>query len=702
MPRVRFNSSAKASDDDHTRAQSAAEEAHHRAEEWHQGTATSNVEMLEVRRRSIDSDIDTINSGENRLLASGNHDDSEKGVVESKSQMQAKDLVRAHTRRRTPVSANMDAAAAYISNTPSPGDSGYNTPTTDTTKDPANRHGGVLTHLLKLYSMPEPQGGHNRSYSGDTTPIPSGLSTPRRKWYDQKNQSQETLAALIGASAALSLDQNVTTPLDNEDTCSKEKDENAKLTPRRPKHRRIPSSNRFSALLSKNAQEQARIANSVADILKRQRYLLTMCRALMLFGAPTHRLEEFLNMAAKELGIRSQFLYLPGCMIVSFDDDLTHTTEVKIVRTPQGVNLGKLKDVHEIYKEVLHDVTSLDEAMARLEKTIKSKDRIHVWFRVGLYGVASAMVCPFGFSGRYIDMPIAFILGCLVGFLQLIVAPLSDLYSNVFEVVAAVLTSFLARLFGSIRGGELFCFSALAQSSIALILPGYLVLCSALELQSKTIVPGSIRMVYSIIYSLFLGFGITVGTAVYGAIDSNAVSSTQCENVPNENMKFIFVPLFALCLAIINQAKWKQMPMMVSIAMVGYVTNFFSSKKFDAAPQIANTLGALAIGVLANLYSRLRHGVAAAAMLPAIFVQVPSGLAATGSLLSGINTANQLTGANETTTTTTTSSSDAMNAMVFNVAASMIQIAVGITVGLFLAAIFVYPFGKRRSGLFSF
>jgi hypothetical protein len=82
---------------------------------------------------------------------------------------------------------------------------------------------------------------------------------------------------------------------------------------------------------------------------------------------------------------------------------------------------------------------------------------------------------------------------------------------------------------------------------------------------------------------------------------------------------------------------------MLVIAFVGYVVNFFSAKKFPSSAQISNTLGALAVGVLGNLYSRVRHGVAAAALLPAIFVQVPSGLAASGSLLAGISSADQIT-----------------------------------------------------------
>ena len=182
-------------------------------------------------------------------------------------------------------------------------------------------------------------------------------------------------------------------------------------------------------------------------------------------------------------------------------------------------------------------------------------------------------------------------------------------------------------------------------------------------------------------------------------VDGHATSDTECHDALPEYYGFIFVPLFVICISILYQAKWRQMPVMVVIAFSGYVVNYFSSKRFSAAPQIANTLGAFTVGVLANLYSRLRHGVAAATLIPAIFTQVPGGLASTGGLLSGLQTANAITSKNGTTSEVT---SDAINSVVFNVAASMIQIAIGIAVGLFMSALIVYPLGKRRSGLFSF
>ncbi|KAH8664459.1 hypothetical protein BX600DRAFT_381591 [Xylariales sp. PMI_506] len=608
---------------------------------------------------------------------------------------QAYELVRTHTCLHQNSDLAMTSGTARTAET-----QGQNTAPMDPFKDdfeyedeymPGRKpREGVLTNLLKLYKVNEMS---RKDSSGYTTPLSSGTVTPtRRKWYDQeKNSSTTTLASLAAASAILA------NPNDKRRSIGP--------TPTRPKHKRAPSSRIMSRIGRPRMEEEARITIHVANILKRQEYIIKLCRALMLYGAPTHRLEEYLRMIARVLEIDGQFLYLPGCMIISFDDMSTHTTEVKIVRTSQGVNLGKLKDVHEIYKEVLHDVISLDEATVRLDDIMKSKDKYNAWMRVLMYGLASATVAPFAFGGRPIDMPFCFLLGSMIGFLQLIVAPRSDVYINVFEIAACVVTSFLARAFGSVYGGDMFCFSAIAQSSIALILPGYLVLCSALELQSKAIVPGSIRMVYAIIYSLFLGFGITVGVAIYGRIDANATSATTCSNQLDTRWNFLFVPLFAFCLAYVNQAKWKQMPMMIIIAMIGYVVNYFASMRFPTSPQISNAFGALSVGVAANLYSRLRHGVAAAALLPAIFVQVPSGLAATGSLLSGLTSANMLSNTTTTingTSTVSITSDTTSDGVVFNVAASMIQIAVGITVGLFFATLLIYPLGKRRSGLFTF
>lgn len=578
-----------------------------------------------------------------------------------------------------------------------------------------------------------------------------------------------------------------------------------------------------------------RIKKHVQETLTRQRYILLLCRCLMFYGAPTHRLEDYLKITSRILETEAQFLYLPGCMIVSFDDSNTHTAEVKLVKESERVDLGKLRETHDVYKLVVHDEIGVEEAIKRLDQIRGKPKKFKLWFLIVLHGVASATVSPWAYQGRPIDLPIAFFLGCLLGFLRLFWAAKSDLYSAVFEIASVAITSFLSRAFGSINGGNLFCFSTLASSSITLILPGYTILCAALELQSRSIVAGSVRMVYALVYSLFIGFSLTIGTALYGIMDKHATSSPQCENPMPAYWAFFFVPVFTFCLMVINQAKWKQMPLMLVIAFAGYIVSFFSARAFSDVSAVSSGLAAIAISVMANIYNRVgarlegwvgsinakiankffkqendqpagslvepdlekgeafkdkttgedaaepytydevfanekerdlqhesgastpdahrndsvnsesspnggtpqegetinnssdqpkarvNYSLAASAMLPAIFVLVPSGLSIQGSLVQGIFQADQITnittkGGNSTNGTGIVTSSqltgganDLQNGLAFSVGYSVIQIAIGITVGLFIGALIAYPFGKggkwtrnMRSGLFSF
>ena len=79
---------------------------------------------------------------------------------------------------------------------------------------------------------------------------------------------------------------------------------------------------------------------------------------------------------------------------------------------------------------------------------------------------------------------------------------------------------------------------------------------SALEVQSCAIVPGSICIVYAIVYSLLLGFGITVGATIYGLINKNATSDLQCHGPMSDYVAFVFVLPFVLCTSVLYQAKW--------------------------------------------------------------------------------------------------------------------------------------------------
>ncbi|CCE26765.1 uncharacterized protein CPUR_00234 [Claviceps purpurea 20.1] len=282
---------------------------------------------------------------------------------------------------------------------------------------------------------------------------------------------------------------------------------------------------------------------------------------------------------------------------------------VEQVHASEGIDLGRAQDVHDINMDVAHGRLGVEEGARRLDEVSGARSEYKVWFLILMYGLASACVAPFGFGGRLIDMPIAFILGCTVGVLQLVFAAKSERYAYVFEFLPAAITSFMARGFGSINNGQLFCFSALAQSSIVMCLPGYVILCGSFELHSRKNA-ASTRMAYVVAYILRLGCGIPIGAVLYGMMDSNATSETHCINPPlSRGWCFLFVAGFTVCLCIILLAKWRQIPAMMVAAVAGfcvisYITEHLTNHLSHFA-LIPPMLGALTVAIIASLYSRL-------------------------------------------------------------------------------------------------
>ncbi|ONH67598.1 Pheromone-regulated membrane protein 10 [Cyberlindnera fabianii] len=595
---------------------------------------------------------------------------------------------------------------------------------------PERVRGGVLSSLLKLYQNPAEASRSKLQLAGstDVSPVNSALTTPIKEHenpYDVKGFGKRLKNFATGNKKKVTIDdQNLE---EQQNMLHGQQQSTTDLTSSSdllsPEHAKkagsssyLPSFNKTSRpqgvpagmgpglkpklikgasgmINKKREQARAKITVHIADLLQRQRFILRMAKTLMLYGAPTHRLEDYLRMTARVLEIDAQFIYLPGCMIVSFGDITTRTSEVQIVRCSQGLDLYKLHRVHRIYKQVIHDLVGVDEASTLLDDLLASKPTFSPWMCVLIYGLSSAFVTPWAFGGGWINLPVSFGIGCLVGFLQFILSPKSNLYSNVFEVGASIVVSFIARALASISGSDI-CYASVTQGCLALILPGWFILSGSLELQSRNLVSGSVRMFYAVIYSLFLGYGITLGAALYGWIDKSATSSTTCSDGISDWWRFLFVPLFTCGLATINQARLFQLPVMLFISCAGHVVSYFSGKHFYNSTQFTAAIASFVIGVLGNLYSRIFKGIAVSAMLPAVFVQIPGGMAAKDALLSGIQAANQITSNSSTSTT-----EQALSGMAVGI--NLIQVCIGITVGLFVSTIVVYPFGKRSTSVFT-
>ncbi|KAH8106158.1 DUF1212-domain-containing protein [Cristinia sonorae] len=268
-------------------------------------------------------------------------------------------------------------------------------------------------------------------------------------------------------------------------------------------------------------RQRIRIEFNITSVVNRQNFLTKLAQALMIFGAPSHRIESQLLSAARILEVDAEFIHIPGVIICSFGDHETKTTETHFIKCGGRLSLGSLHAVHQLYRKVVHDEISAKQATEVLEDLIKAPAIYAPWQRCILTFFISGLICPLAFGGSFVDMWIAGTGAVLLSLMQISTATKSILYQNVFEVSVTIVISFLARGLSSIHG-QVFCYTAISSAGIVTILPGYLILTSSLELASKNIVCGSVKMVYALIYTLFLGFGLQIGSDLYLLVDHNA------------------------------------------------------------------------------------------------------------------------------------------------------------------------------------
>ncbi|GAA5875113.1 hypothetical protein JCM16303_005013 [Sporobolomyces ruberrimus] len=434
------------------------------------------------------------------------------------------------------------------------------------------------------------------------------------------------------------------------------------------------------------------ITAHVAALLERQQFILKLARALMMFGAPSHRLEAQIQATGRVLELPNcHCVYLPGVMLINFGDPATCTSDIKFLKQPAGLDFGKLRTAFWVYSKVVRDKMKVTEASSRLDELMVAPPKYSLWKSVIIGGIASAAIIPSAFYGSFIDVLAVIPLGGLLVVVQVLLAR-NDLYSSLFEIAIACINCIIA---GGLAYSNQFCFYSVAAGSIVLILPGFIVLSGSLELANRSIISGAVRVTYSILYSLFLGFGLSLGSEIYTRGANETIRNSNdytCKalrlNAPwyratiPQWYYFLTIPTFLLCMAMKNgQPLFRRDTLaMVVIGGAGFSANFFSGRAFPNSPATVSAFGAFVVGILGNIWSKATRESAFVVMIVGIFVQLPSGLANGGLLASAVQSAQGNTNA----------FSGSVNA-----AAGIVRTVVGMAVGLFTSAALVNLLSRR-------
>ncbi|KAG6830299.1 hypothetical protein H0H92_001377 [Tricholoma furcatifolium] len=175
------------------------------------------------------------------------------------------------------------------------------------------------------------------------------------------------------------------------------------------------------------------IVNNVEDVASRRKFVLKLAKALLSFGAPSHRIESQLKAASDILDAEAEFVHLPNMIIVSIRNGDTRSSRTHFVRATGRIALTNLHKVHMIYRDVLHDNMGAEAGTEALRHLLQAPPIYPLVVRCGLAFVCAAIICVLSFGGSTVDLWISGACACCLQYLGLNAANKSSMYANVYE-----------------------------------------------------------------------------------------------------------------------------------------------------------------------------------------------------------------------------------------------------------------------------
>ncbi|KAJ2383568.1 pheromone-regulated protein prm10, partial [Coemansia sp. RSA 2603] len=417
------------------------------------------------------------------------------------------------------------------------------------------------------------------------------------------------------------------------------------------------------------------IVRAIDALLLHQRFLVLLAKALMTYGSPLHHLEDNLARMARLLDLEMTASAIPGLVLLSFEDSATHTSETKLVRCSNGWDMHRLDQVNRLVRRVVHGLVDVREAVGELECVMTARP-IYPWFvQVLNWGVISWALCLVCFGGSWRDSGISLGLGLVAGCMNLAAGKLPG-YTNFFEVSVSILAGILSAALA-----QWGCIGATALSATVVLLPGLVMTTGVIELASRHMVAGTVRIFYALLLAFIIAFGLLIGVEIYNKIAGNPVLNnamldlSQCVALTRWSWFGTF-PVGIISISILVNIHWRHWPSVTCIAGISY--GIFWLFKFhlgldDLAPVVASFV----LGLVANMWSRLTGQTAYMILLPGEMFLVPGSVGVRG--FSSLLSKEGGQGA--------------------QLALQMITTCLSIMMGLFASSFLIYPRGKRHSAL---
>ncbi|TQV73601.1 threonine/serine exporter family protein [Aliikangiella marina] len=345
-------------------------------------------------------------------------------------------------------------------------------------------------------------------------------------------------------------------------------------------------------------------------------FLLRLSKALHTYGLPAYELEQTMNGCAEALGYGIQCMSLPTSISMTLLPPGQEPQTFLIRVAPGEVNLEKLRRTTEIAQKVIDGQLSNVEGAAQLKQISDSKPIYPGWVIVLAFALVSASIARI-FSGGILEIGAASLVGFVVGFVAL-ASRTRPLLDHLLPSSCAFLATAIAIAIGHYLNDQM-SVSVVVISGLIILLPGLSLTIAMAELATQNMVSGTARLTGAATVFIQLAFGSALAVEL-AKLFINDVQGIAVSPVPLWSV-WIAVAVAAIALVPLFEARKRDTFWFLASAMLAFTTVFFASKVLGSS--LGAFCGAIVIGLLAKIASKLFSIPGAMIMMPGFIILVP-------------------------------------------------------------------------------
>jgi uncharacterized membrane protein YjjP (DUF1212 family) len=370
-----------------------------------------------------------------------------------------------------------------------------------------------------------------------------------------------------------------------------------------------------------------------ATFTEKRKFIVKLGKMLHKYGTPAYRLEAHLMDVTSFLGLKASFIIIPTALTFviwteGHEDEYTHAARVN----PGDLDLGSLARTDELVDQLSKGLLTLKEADGLLDEIYNMPNphgRLAIGAAFGMSSGAFAMLMGTSWN----DVAWSALLGLLV-YVFVVWSERSRRVSHMLEPLVAIVSAFTACSIAYYFDPSI-NIRLVVLSSIIVFIPGLALTLGLAELAARHLVSGTARVMDALMLLFKLYFGAFLGVA-FGVTAFGEIDFIQPEPIPKWTA-WLAIAILCSSLIIIFRTKAKHIIWSLAAGFIAYGASLWGALYFDYA--LGVFVGAFAVGVYSNLFTRLANAPAVIVAMQGLIVLVPGSKIYIGlnSIISGQN-----------------------------------------------------------------